>query len=191
MSFRLMSSAVSARANARDYDTKTVAPSAVDEHLAAGWEISKRNSKSVRLRRSKPHGNWLEDRVWTLLYRMKFAYLSGARGAQLRINSADGSPETQLDVVAIDSEVGIAIECICLSRLRDALNSNRKWASFLFARDRFTASARKDFQPAAKRLIVLAMFTSNIILSDNTGYGQKRPISCSWMSRISPTMRRS
>ena len=34
-----------ARANARDYDTKTVAPSALDEHIAAGWEVAKKNNK--------------------------------------------------------------------------------------------------------------------------------------------------
>lgn len=100
-----------ARANARDYETKTVAPSALEEHLAIGWEVAKKNDKSIRLKRQKAHGTWLEDRVWTLLYRMKFAYLSGTRGAQLKINSDESSPQTQLDVVAIDDEVAIAIEC--------------------------------------------------------------------------------
>src|SRR6185312_14108268 len=100
-----------ARANARDYDTKTVSPSAVEEHEAAGWEISKKNSKSVRLTRRKAHGILLEDRVWTLLYRMKFRYLSGARGAQLKINTGSDSPQSQIDVVVIDDEVAIAIEC--------------------------------------------------------------------------------
>lgn len=156
-----------ARANARDYDTKTVTPAALDEHLAAGWEIAKKNKKSIRLSRKKSHGNWLEDRVWTLLYRMKFAYLSAARGAQLKINAADGSPSTQLDVVAIDDEVGIAIECKSSDRIGRRPQFQQEMGKLSLARDRFTASARKDFEPASKRLIVLAMFTSNIILSEN------------------------
>lgn len=156
-----------ARANARDYDTKTVAPSALDEHVAAGWEVAKKNNKSIRLKRTKSHGNLLEDRVWTLLYRMKFAYLSGARGAQLKINSLDGSPQSQLDVVAIDDEVAIAIECKSSERFARRPQFQQEMGKLSLVRDRFTASARKDFQPPAKRLIVLAMFTSNVILSEN------------------------
>jgi DNA sulfur modification protein DndB len=156
-----------ARANARDYDTKTVAPSARDGHLADGWEVAKENNKSIRLIRKKSHGKFLEDRVWTLLYRMKFAYLSGARGAQLDISSADGSPQTQLDVVAVDNEVGIAIECKSSGQISRRPQFQQEMGKLSLARDRFTASVRKDFEPAAKRLIVLAMFTSNIILSEN------------------------
>ena len=156
-----------ARANARDYDTKTVAPSALDEHIAAGWEIAKKNNKSIRLKRAKSHGNLLEDRVWSLLYRMKFAYLSGVRGAQLKINSTDGSPQSQLDVVAIDDEVGIAIECKSSEQFARRPQFHQEMGKLSLVRDRFTAAARKDFQPPAKRLIVLAMFTSNVILSEN------------------------
>ena len=156
-----------ARANARDYDTKTVALSALDEHVAAGWEPAKTNSKSIRLSRKKPHGTLLEDRVWTLLYRMKFAYLSGARGAQLKISVADTSPETQLDVVAIDSEVGIAIECKSSEQIARRPQFQQEMGKLALARDRFTTSARRDFEPISRRLIVLAMFTSNILLSDN------------------------
>jgi DNA sulfur modification protein DndB len=156
-----------ARANAKDYDTKTIAPSALDEHVAAGWEVAKKNNKSIRLRRKKAHGSWLEDRVWTLLYRMKFAYLSGTRGAQLRINSAEGSPQSQLDVVALDDEVAIAIECKSSEATTRRPQFQQEMGKLSLIRERFTSSARKDFQPPVRRLIVLAMFTSNIVLSEN------------------------
>jgi DNA sulfur modification protein DndB len=104
-----------ARANARGYDTKTVSPSAVEEHEALGWTVSRKSNKSVRLTRVKSHAVLLEDRVWMLLYRMKFRYLSGPRGAQLKINPGDNSPQSQIDVVGIDDEVAIAIESPALS----------------------------------------------------------------------------
>jgi DNA sulfur modification protein DndB len=156
-----------ARANARDYDTKTISPSALDEHLADGWEQAKTNLKSIRLKRPKAHHNLLEDQVWTLMCRMKFAYLSGARGAQLRINGNDGSPESQLDVVAIDDEVAIAIECKSAENPARRPQFQHELGKLSLIRERFTTAARKDFEPASKRLIVLVMFTSNIILSDN------------------------
>ena len=56
-----------ARSNSREYETKTVSHSAVAEMQEDGWEIAKKNTKSVRLKRVKRHGVLLEDRVWTLL----------------------------------------------------------------------------------------------------------------------------
>ena len=156
-----------ARANARDYDTKTVSPSAVDEHKAAGWIEAKSNKKSVRLTKVKSHGTLLEDRVWSLLFRMKFKYLSGARGAQLQLNAAEESPQTQIDVVAIDDEVAIAIECKSSDQVARRPQFQHELGKHALIRDRFTAAARKEFDPPTKRLIVLVMFTSNVLLSDN------------------------
>lgn len=156
-----------ARANARDYDTKTVSPSAVEEHEALGWTVSRKNNKSVRLTRSKPHAVLLEDRVWTLLYRMTFRYLSGARGAQLKINAGDDSPQSQIDVVAIDDEVAIAIECKSSEQMARRPQFQQELGKHALIRDRFTTAARKNIDPPLKRLIVLALFTSNILLSEN------------------------
>src|SRR5690348_18512526 len=75
-----------ARAKARSYAFKSVHPKLVEEEIRRGWEIQKKNKTSVRLRRAKPHGVQLEDRVWTLLYRMEFAFLSGAGGAKLLLD---------------------------------------------------------------------------------------------------------
>jgi len=85
----------------------------------------------------------------------------------LKISVADTSPETQLDVVAIDSEVGIAIECKSSEQIARRPQFQQEMGKLALARDRFTTSARRDFEPISRRLIVLAMFTSNILLSDN------------------------
>jgi len=74
----------SARAKGRDYDSKTISPALLEEALKEGWNVYRKLKKSVQLRRNKPHGLLFEDRVWTLLYRMGFNYLSGPGGAILR-----------------------------------------------------------------------------------------------------------
>src|SRR6266702_3074646 len=85
-----------ARARARDYETKTVNPALVDELLGEGWILDKRNKKSVRLRKPKSHGTYLEDRVWILFYRMQFPLLSGKGGAELVLEPRNPeSPTTQ------------------------------------------------------------------------------------------------
>ena len=142
-----------ARARARDYETKTVSPSAVAEHQEAGWEVSKKNAKSIRLSRPKPHGMLLEDRVWTLLYRMRFRFLSGRGGAQLQLNAGEDSPKTQIDVVAIDDEVAIAIECKSAEKPAKRPQFQQELGKHALIRDRFTTAARKLFEPQSKRLV--------------------------------------
>jgi DGQHR domain-containing protein len=156
-----------ARANSRAYETKTVSPSAVAELQENGWEVAKRNEKSVRLKRAKRHGALLEDRVWTLLYRMNFRYLSGKGGAQLHLNADEETPKSQLDIVALDDEVAIAIECKSCEQITRRPQFQQELGKHLMIRERFTAAARKEFTPPARRLIVLVMLTSNILLSEN------------------------
>ena len=73
-----------ARTNARDYETRTVNPALVEQLTTDGWSVDRRNKKSVRLRRiPSSDGKHLEDRVWSLFYRMQFPLLSGEGGAEL------------------------------------------------------------------------------------------------------------
>src|SRR5438552_16691375 len=100
-----------ARAKSRSYETKTVNPKLVDEYLSKGWAVDKKNKTTTRLRRDKQHGQLLEDRVWSLLYKMRFNLLSGKDGAVLRLPGGDDAPVTKIDVVGIDDEVALAVEC--------------------------------------------------------------------------------
>jgi len=156
------------RSKARDYETKTVNPALVDQFVSTGWTIDRKNEQSVRIKRSKSHGLLLEDRVWALFYRMRFTHLSAAGGAQLILDSkSESSPKSQIDEVAIDDEVAIAVECKSSEQFSKRPQFQHELGKFSLIRDRFTHVARGQFTSAAKRQIVLAMFTSNIIFSDN------------------------
>src|SRR6185312_5162166 len=100
-----------ARATAKPYAQKSVHPRLVGEEREKGWDVVREGMASVRLRREKPHGQALEDRVWTLLYRMGYDAMSGQGGAKLRLSSDSAAPINQIDVAAIDSDVTLAIEC--------------------------------------------------------------------------------
>lgn len=74
--------------------------------------MAKKNKTTMRLTRKKVHSAHFEDRVWTLLYKMRFSHLSGAGGAILTINPKnESSPKTQIDVVGIDDEIALGVEC--------------------------------------------------------------------------------
>ncbi|MDQ5825663.1 MAG: DGQHR domain-containing protein [Chloroflexota bacterium] len=157
-----------ARARARDYETKTVDPLLVEQALAEGWQVAKRNKRTVALTRKKPHGKLLEDRVWSLFYRMGFAYMSSTGGGILLIDPKNTSgPKTQIDVVAIDNEVAIAIECKSSEKHSKRSQFQEELGKHSLIRERFVSSVNAQFAPPSKRQAVIGMFLSQVILSDN------------------------
>ncbi len=157
-----------ARLKKRDYETKTVRPQLVEEALSEGWAVDRKHKKRVRLRKEKPHHSHLEDRVWMLLYRMGFPRLSGDGGASLVVvPKAADSPRTQIDVVGIDDEVAVAIECKSAEVFGKRPRFGAELSKHAMIRKRFAASVNHQYNDGAKRHVVLGMFLSNISLSDN------------------------
>jgi DNA-sulfur modification-associated len=158
-----------ARSKSRDYITKTVNLSLLEESLEQGWSIEKKNEKSVRLKKKKPCDVELANRVWFLLYRMGFIYLNGDGNTFVTADPKDPNSQTiPLDVVGIDTEVGLAIMCKSPEnnqQLRQELDQ------YILIRQRFAQSVNQQFsQPFdrhVKRQVAMALFTFNILLSED------------------------
>jgi DNA sulfur modification protein DndB len=146
---------------------KSVRHPLVAEELAQGWTSVKRNRATTRLRKPKPHDRRLEDRVWSLLYRMGFKYLSGDGGAHLLVsaNEPEG-PDNQLDVVAIDDEVSFAIECKSSEKPRKFGDFSADLAKHVGMRERFTRAVRDQIPCEHKRPSIFAFWTSGIVVTD-------------------------
>lgn len=157
-----------AREMARVYVTSTVSPLYEEQFISDGWEILRKNKRSTRLMKKKPHGRCFENRVWTLLYRLGFPFVSGRDGATLQLNPKDpDSPTSQIDVVGIDDEVAIAIECKSSEKFTRRPQFQEELGKHSLIREQFANSVNRQFQAPHKRQIALAMFTSQIGLSDN------------------------
>lgn len=157
-----------ARTKGRDFITKTINSSLLQEYLDGGWTIAKKNKKSIQMKKAKVHGNLLEDRVWYLMYRMGFTSLSGPGGGKLQINSKDSnSPTTNIDIVALDEETAIAIECKSAEKPSKRPQFQEELGKHVLIREQFTRMINQQFPSCHKRQIALVMFTSNVILSDN------------------------
>ena len=103
-----------------------------------------------------------------LLYRMGFTHLSNVGGAQLVVNPKDaGSPKTQIDVVGVDDEVALAIEAKSVERASKRPQFQEELGKLALIRARFAQCVNEQFADHRKRQIVLAMFTSNVILTEN------------------------
>jgi len=147
---------------------KSVRHPLVEEEIANGWLVQKRNKSSTRLRKPKTHDRHFEDRVWALMYRMGFKNLSGQGGAYLLVNSDEPKgPDNQIDVVAIDDEVAFAIECKSSEKPRKFADFSKDLAKHVALRDRFTIAVRNQFNSENKRPSIFAFWTSGISASDN------------------------
>jgi len=157
-----------ARAKSKSYATKTIKNALVEEELSKGWIIERHHQRTTRLRKEKPHYIRLEDRVWALLYRMGFTHLSSADGAVLVLDpKSNDSPRTKIDVVGLDHEIALAVECKSSEGLSKRPQFQEELGKFALIRRRFAAVVNSQFKMDVKRQVVLAMFLSNILLSKN------------------------
>lgn len=157
-----------ARSRNRSYQTRSVHPKLVDEAVAEGWTILKKGKNSVRLQRPKLLSTHFEDRVWTLLFKMQFELLSGAGGGILPLDLKNKSgPSNQIDVVAIDSELTLGIECKTAEKYQKRPQFQEELAKFADFRERLSKGANAQWPAAHKRQTSLLFFTYNISLSDN------------------------
>ena len=157
-----------ARAKNRNFITKTLRNQLVDEALQEGWAMDQQFTNSSRLKKPKAHFTILEDRVWMLLYRMGFGYLSNASGAILPTSGkAEDGPKTKLDVVGIDDEVALAIECKSAEKPSRRPQFQEELGKLALVRQSFANSVNNQYANKVKRQVVLVMFLSNVILSEN------------------------
>lgn len=88
----------------------------VDESslTAEGWSIKKKTKKKAYLEKNKPQSDLFEDEVWLLFYKMGFTTLNKDNHFAVVYSDKNGKKlSKQIDVLAIDENVGILIECKC------------------------------------------------------------------------------
>ena len=157
-----------AKRKSKPDDFKSVRYPLIDEEVAKGWQVSKKNKTTTRLSRPKPHDRALEDRVWTLMYRLGFTHLSENGGAfqLLKADDPEG-PDNQIDVVALDDDVAFAIECKSSGKPKKFGDFSRDLAKHVALRERFTKSVREQFASNSKRHCVFMFWTFDIMVTDN------------------------
>jgi DNA sulfur modification protein DndB len=146
----------------------TVRESKLEDELAQGWKVVRHNSGgTVRLSREKTKPILLEDRAWSLLYALGFSHLSGHGGAWVRHKAQDGDPTSnQVDVVGLDEDVAVALECKTAAGPKKAVDFDMEVARLALMRDRFSMSVHSQFPQDHNRACVLALLTWDLMISD-------------------------
>ena len=104
------------------------------------------------------------------MYKLGSPYLSGDRGAQLVLNPKEkDSPKCQIDVVAIDEDVAVAVECKASATFAKRACFIEELAKHGQIRSRFVTAVRSDLPTEVSRQPVFAipsctMRTSRIMI---------------------------
>lgn len=89
---------------------QTIPPSRIPELEEQGWVVDKRNKRTVRMRKAKPHDVAFEDRVWATFAKLGFTSLNKDRAFTLKYGPGIGERQ-QIDVFAADDDVVLVVEC--------------------------------------------------------------------------------
>jgi len=157
-----------ARKQAQRFLTKIIHATDVEAEQNAGWSIKKNlKKKKVQMRKERPRPELLEGRVWTLLFQMGFEIMSDKGGAKL-VHSSDNpdSPANQLDCVAIDREVALAVECRTSQEPQKDSNFQGRLAKFSTLRKNFSDDVKKQYETDNKRQVGMLMFVWDLLHSD-------------------------
>lgn len=83
--------------------------------LDEGWTIKKQFSKKARMNKDKSIGDAFEDELWSILYKMGFKIMN-ATNKFVVVYGRSRQISKQIDIVAIDDETCLCIECKAATR---------------------------------------------------------------------------
>lgn len=106
------------KAKKSDFQTISVDHSLVDGYLADGWEIHGKPLRTkTKLKKTKSHSKKFEDDVWCQMYELGYRNLNIDENLYLYYNNDD---KKQIDVIAINEETALIIECKSSEKLKKA-----------------------------------------------------------------------
>ncbi len=147
----------------RDFILESIPYELVERYKSEGWKIDREFKTRCRMWRYKPTDVAFEDEVWSLFGGLSFKKLNRDRRLCLSY-SEDGKSTQQIDVLAVDDESIIIVEC----KSTDTLEKKRSFKTDIEAlggkKQGITNWIRKIF-PGEKYKIKFILATKNYILS--------------------------
>jgi len=152
------------RRRKRPFDQKSVHPADVPEEEERGWTVQRPGKRSTQLTRKKSHDQWLEDRIWSLLYAMGYPVMNG-KNFTISFTRSDGSVgRKQVDVYAEDSETAIVLECKSRDE-RGRRSLQKDIQETVSLQNYFRTGINERFKAKAKPKIIWVYATNNILWS--------------------------
>lgn len=128
-----------------------------------GWLVDKVLKNKVRMKKLKPSDEQFEDEVWLLCASLGFTHLNKDRNLNISYGSQDTNTTKQIDVLAIDNETILIIECKC-SRTGKKISFKDEIEALHGIREGLSKSVRRSF-PGRKVKCIFA--TKHYDVSDS------------------------
>ncbi len=142
---------------------QTVSFQEKEEYLIDGWSILKELRTRVKLIKPKPIDIAFEDEVWSTFANLGFKQLNRDRNFKLPYND-DGNLTQQVDVIAIDDETVLVIECKCAESIRKS--SFKETIEAIGAKKVGIINFLRKVFPETKHKIKFILATKNYQLSE-------------------------
>ena len=143
---------------------ETVKKSRLKEYEDGGWEVTKENVNTYKMKKPKVHDVLFEDRVWALFARLGFEQMNKNRNFRIKYSKEEGIPGKQIDVFAADSETVILVECKS-AETRKRTSFSKDIAELGLIKDPIFRKIQKHYSPA-KPKITWIFATNDYIVSE-------------------------
>lgn len=152
------------RERMKSYEFTTQVVEAQSRYEKEGWEFDKglKNDR-VKLKKPKPADVQFENRVWMMFYKLGFTTMNRDNNFVIEYEDNGSSSSKQIDVIAIDDEIVILVEC----KHADKPGTKGSFKTVIEAIDgyrRHVFSKLRTRYPNHK--MVCAFATSNYLLGD-------------------------
>ena len=121
---------------------KTVEHNLVDQLQKDGWQIQSTLKTKTILSKPKTHSKKFEDEVWCQFYDLGFRTLNIDDNLKLPFSN-EPNDKKQIDVLAINNETAIIIECKSAEKLKKAPSYKDEFDLLSLRLDGFTKSLRQ------------------------------------------------
>lgn len=97
----------------KQYDFMKIKTEELPQYVDKGWEKSKeyKNPKNVGITREKSHQVQFENKIWLLFASMGFSIMNSDNEFYMSYDFRDQELKQQIDVLAVDDETIIFVEC--------------------------------------------------------------------------------
>lgn len=112
-----------ARIRGKEKFSKTIPIRELGLAEADGWVVKKMRKRTVTVEKSKAIGDAFEDTVWMVFYNMGFDLMNSTNRFNLSYSSTNPCLTKQIDVIAMDDETCLFIEC----KSTDRIDREKQW----------------------------------------------------------------
>lgn len=158
------------KAKKKDYMSISVDHSLAEDYIKEKWEIEKVLKTKTKLRKLKTHDKIFEDNIWCQMYELGYRHLNYDDNFHLPFGKKP-EDKKQIDVVAIDDETIIIIECKSSEKPKKAPSYKDEFDLLSLRLNGF----RKVFEQAfGKGLKLKFIFATNNLRIDSDSVDLKR-----------------